>query len=107
MVITDFGLISNPMSIASFFAESTSYFSPEVIKGDKYDAKIDVWSFGCVIYELLTLTRAFLGDCVANPTIDLKFIQSEPEKLVILIKKYSIFIYNNSSSCLNKVFYFK
>lgn len=30
------------------------YMSPELFKGDSYDEKIDIWSLGIVMYELLT-----------------------------------------------------
>ena len=34
---------------------SPSYSAPELIKGLKYDSKVDIWSFGCIIYELCSL----------------------------------------------------
>jgi serine/threonine protein kinase len=33
--------------------------APEVIKGDKYNNKVDIWALGCIIYELLTLNICF------------------------------------------------
>ena len=36
------------------------YMSPEVLKRERYDAKTDVWSLGCVLYELMNLTPAFV-----------------------------------------------
>jgi serine/threonine-protein kinase SRPK3 len=34
--------------------QTREYRSPEVILGTKYDERIDIWSIGCVFYELLT-----------------------------------------------------
>ena len=32
---------------------------PELFRGEQYDAKADVWSLGCILYELATRRRAF------------------------------------------------
>jgi serine/threonine protein kinase len=39
----------------------TSYYiAPEIYRGQKYTHKVDIWSLGCVIYELCTLEKAFV-----------------------------------------------
>ncbi len=35
------------------------YMSPEVLDGSGYDMKSDVWSLGCIAYELCTLKSPF------------------------------------------------
>lgn len=38
------------------------YAAPEVWRDQPYDLKSDVWSFGCVIYEMCTLKPPFQAD---------------------------------------------
>ena len=38
------------------------YASPEVWKDEPYDIKSDVWSLGCVIYEMVTLKPPFQAE---------------------------------------------
>ena len=35
------------------------YLSPEICEGKNYNAKTDIWSLGCILYELCTLHHAF------------------------------------------------
>ena len=35
------------------------YMSPELIKGEPYNQKSDVWACGCVLFEVLTLKKVF------------------------------------------------
>jgi len=41
------------------YAGTEAYFAPEIIKEKKYNAKVDVWALGCVMYYLATLTHPF------------------------------------------------
>ncbi len=55
-----------------------SYMSPEQIRDARsVDRRADIWSLGCVLYELLTRQRAFPGDealAIYNAIVDGEFI---------------------------------
>jgi len=37
------------------------YMAPEVFRNKKYDAKADLWSVGCILYEMITGSVPYTG----------------------------------------------
>ncbi|KAK3875803.1 hypothetical protein Pcinc_019337 [Petrolisthes cinctipes] len=58
----DFGLVrvlNEDSLMASTSLGTPAYMSPEVLQGVPYDAKADMWSLGCCLYEFVALERGF------------------------------------------------
>jgi len=60
--LIDFGSACRRDQLAFTYIQSRFYRAPEVLMGIKYDVHIDMWSFGCIIPELLTGSPLFAGD---------------------------------------------
>lgn len=86
--LSDFGISKqlNTKSVASTVVGTPNYLSPEICEGwfyfklliyiflgRQYNQKSDMWSLGCILYELTHLTRAFDGESL--PSIVMKITQ--------------------------------
>ncbi|KAG0056981.1 hypothetical protein BGZ83_002588 [Gryganskiella cystojenkinii] len=73
----DFGLsrsLSDPkLTFAKTYVGTPYYMSPELLSESLYDAKSDIWSLGCVIYEMCALEPPFLADSQAALTAKIKY----------------------------------
>lgn len=38
---------------------SLRYCSPELLSGDPYNLKTDIWALGCILHEIITLKPAY------------------------------------------------
>ena len=75
---------------------TAGYMSPEQVRGEKLDARTDIFSFGLVLYEMATGQRAFSGETAAvvhdailhNSPVPLRELNSTlPARLVTTIDK--------------------
>jgi len=79
--ITDFGIaqIKSDSTISKGIIGSPSYMSPEQVKEENVADKSDIFSLGCVLYELLTGEKAFPGDNYFS--IMYKITNTEPDPM--------------------------
>lgn len=59
--LIDFGNAIEEKGSSNFYVQSRYYRAPEVILGMPYDSAIDIWSFGCIVYELFIGYPLFPG----------------------------------------------
>ena len=94
--IGDFGIsaILKSTKYASSKVGTYNYMAPEIIKGQKYNNKVDIWALGCIIYELCTLNICFdsssildLCNKIINVTYDKFFNNKELSFLLDLLLK--------------------
>ena len=96
--ITDFGIaqIKSEQTASKGIVGSPSYMSPEQVKREPVVNQSDIFSLGCVLYELLTGHMAFPGDdyvsimykVVREDPIPMEKIRPElPDILVKITKK--------------------
>ncbi len=60
---------------------TVGYMSPEQVRGKTADQRSDIFSFGCLLYEMLSGERAFFGDSAAETMAAIA--QLEPPELAI------------------------
>ncbi|MER7043714.1 Stk1 family PASTA domain-containing Ser/Thr kinase [Streptomyces jumonjinensis] len=81
--VMDFG-IARAMGDAGMTMTQTSavigtaqYLSPEQAKGEQVDARSDLYSTGCLLYELLTVRPPFIGD--SPVAVAYQHVREEPQ----------------------------
>ena len=94
--LLDFGLAKTERAKATSAAEETvtqaitqegailgtlQYMAPEQLQGKGADARSDLFSFGCVLYEMLAGKRAFEGE--SAPSVIAAVLEREPAPLEV------------------------
>ncbi|KAM3134480.1 hypothetical protein pb186bvf_013446 [Paramecium bursaria] len=98
--LCDFGLAKEIQEdvINKSFVGTLIYTCPEIVENKQYTEKADIWSFGCILYELLKLKPAFSSN---NPlTLASKIVQLEFEPLDNI--NYSFELIQFVEQCLQK-----
>jgi eukaryotic-like serine/threonine-protein kinase len=82
--VTDFGIAkpgdsAEHLTMTGSLLGTPSYMSPEQARGQKLDGRSDLFSLGCVVYEMLAGRKAFRGDSIT--ALLFKIITEEPPAL--------------------------
>lgn len=83
--VVDFGiarLTDMSMTQPNMMIGSRAYMSPQLYKGERADARSDIWAVGVSLYELLAYRRPFIGDSEAE--LMFHIIYEKPEDLMSL-----------------------
>ncbi len=70
---------ASPLTQKGTVVGTFQYMAPEVLKGAEADARSDIFSFGCVLYEMLTGRRAFEGK--SQFSVLGAILDKEPERI--------------------------
>ena len=109
--ILDFGLAfvlrseTSPTAVTESFSEADvlsgtlPYMAPEQLLGRKLDARTDIWAAGCVLYEMATGRRPFLG---AGPALTDAILHQAPPAISKLNPKIDVAIEAVIQKCLDK-----
>ncbi|WP_045698609.1 Stk1 family PASTA domain-containing Ser/Thr kinase [Streptomyces rubellomurinus] len=65
------------MTQTSAVIGTAQYLSPEQARGDQVDARSDLYSTGCLLYELLTVRPPFVGD--SPVAVAYQHVREEPQ----------------------------
>ncbi|HTQ60650.1 MAG TPA: protein kinase [Candidatus Solibacter sp.] len=83
--VVDFGiarLTDMSMTQPNMMIGSRAYMSPQLYKGERADARSDIWAVGVSLYELLAYRRPFTGESEAE--LMFHIIYEKPEDLLSL-----------------------
>jgi Tol biopolymer transport system component len=76
------------------------YMAPEVLRGQDADARSDVFSMGCVLYEMVTGRRAFNGK--SQLSVLTAILEKEPERISTMQPATPAGLEQTIHNCLEK-----
>jgi len=102
--IMDFGLArlesAGDLTRTDVVMGTVAYMSPEQALGKKVDHRTDIWSFGCLLYEMLAGNGPFQGG--SEQAIFQAIVQGDPQPITALRRDIPAGVVNILERCLNK-----
>jgi len=65
-LMTSPATMTTPLTMQGTILGTFQYMAPEMVEGEEADARADIWAFGCILYEMLTGRRTFVGKTQAS-----------------------------------------
>jgi Tol biopolymer transport system component len=87
-------------TVAGTVMGTMGYMSPEQLRGEQADARSDIFSLGCVLYEMLSGKAAFLRNSTAETTVAI--LKEEPLSLSDSVKMLPSDLERAIRRCLEK-----
>ena len=81
------------------------YLAPEIERGLEYNNKVDIYSLGCVIYELFTLNEYYIDKVIEEKDckINIDIYNSKYQKLIDLLLRKDYHERPNIEEVINKI----
>lgn len=79
---------------------TVTYMSPQQVRGDVVDHRSDIFSFGTILYEMLTGRRAFMRETMAETMTAI--LKEDPEEVTEINSKVPLQLARVIKTCLAK-----
>jgi Tol biopolymer transport system component len=85
--VTDSPTLTMGATVAGVILGTAAYMAPEQAKGKRLDKRADIWSWGVVLFELLTGERVFQGDDVGDTLAAVIHKQPDLERVPAKVRR--------------------
>jgi Tol biopolymer transport system component len=100
MTVAALAAASSPLTQKGMVVGTYQYMAPEVLQGAEADVRADIFSFGCVLYEMVTRRRAFEGK--SQFSVLGAILDQEPERVSVLLPSSPARLDETVGRCLAK-----
>ena len=91
---------TSPLTQKGSIVGTFQYMAPEVLQGSEADARSDLFSFGCVLYEMITGRHAFEGK--SQLSVLTAILEKEPEPVCVTRQLTPPMLDRVTRACLSK-----
>jgi len=99
-VASDAATVAAPLTGAGAIVGTLNYMAPEQLQGVPYDARVDIFAFGAILFEMLTGRRAFEGS--SHPTVAGAVLHTDPPPVTAVVPGVPPALERVVATCLAK-----